>query len=62
MAGTEAHTLFWESDDQDVQCWIDAGMCLCLRAVTGTGDPVELSGDDLERLIVVLQERLAALR
>lgn len=62
MAGTEAHTLFWESADRDVQCWIDAGMCLCQRAVTGEGDPVEFSGDALERLIAVLQERLAALR
>ena len=62
MAGTEDHTLFWENDDQQIQCWIDAGTCLCLRVVTGTGDPVELSEDDLERLIVVLQERLAALR
>jgi len=62
VSNVDSHTHYWENGDQSIQCWIDAGLCLCLRVVSGRGDPVDLGEHELEELIQVLQERLLSLK
>jgi hypothetical protein len=39
----------------DLRVWLEQDQSICLKAVTRFGDPVELSTDEAEELITILQ-------
>jgi len=39
----------------DVRLWLEQGQSICLKAVTASGDPVELALHELNELIRALQ-------
>jgi hypothetical protein len=45
-----------------VRMWLEQGSSVHLKAIEPSGDPVELAGHEIERVIVALQLLLAQLR
>jgi hypothetical protein len=46
----------------DVYMWVEQGTSIMLKAVTSSGDPVELTEDETEAVIAALQLSLQRLR
>jgi hypothetical protein len=45
----------------DVHVWIEQGASICIKAVEPTGDPVEITGDQAQRLAETLLKMAAAI-
>jgi len=46
--------IYFELDNGDIRLWIEQGESLMLKAITGFGDPVELSADEASKLVEAL--------
>lgn len=49
---------FYEHDDGDLRVWVAQRSSVHIKAVTKTGDPVELGEPELRKLIAVLNKLL----
>jgi hypothetical protein len=45
----------------DLQVWVEQNQSICLKATTRFGDAVELSVDEADQLITILQEMILSI-
>jgi len=48
--------MHFELSDGEISLWIEQGESLCLKAITETGDPVELTSNEAKSLANALLE------
>lgn len=51
-----------ELSSGDLQVWVEQSHLICLKATTRFGDAVELSVDEVEELITILQEMILSIQ
>lgn len=47
-------TEYFELDDGEIRIWIEQQACICIKAITKSGDPVEITGDQARDLAEIL--------
>jgi len=53
---------FFEIDNGNIELWIEQDQSICIKAITKEGDPVELSEEEANELIEMLQKLIQKLR
>ncbi len=47
--------------NDEISCWVDRESCIMLRAITKSGDPVELNVNMAERFVEILNKMIKAI-